>query len=377
MLLALLVALAVAPFQTTEKFDHQKWKAHYEAIEELESKISTSSDQVWLEQIANFSDQDKYNGELVGPEAPKLRSAAYIRMAALGDSASIAALRRIESAAKANRRPERQPIARLAHSTPHFSAMPMETVTEKTMPDGNRYRVINSWLLDGDDLSLITNDGKSELWTRPKPIPRDSYFGKPGSVVLRIHANEYRLPLPSKEWLQNREIYARKTEKHIQRPQKWILDVEQIFRDTDNDGLTDIEERRLALKGNNPDSDGDGISDGQDPCPDLSDTQRSDEDDIIRKTFFALYGIRKSQQAIWVSGSRKVCVFGNLGPIVFWPGPDGSVKVSWKIVEATADTATAYISDYEGPLAASSRTVYLRKIDGEWFVVGLGKGWIS
>jgi hypothetical protein len=40
-----------------------------------------------------------------------------------------------------------------------------------------------------------------------------------------------------------------------------------IFRDTDGDGLTDVEEARLGTDAADPDTDGDGLSDAADPAP--------------------------------------------------------------------------------------------------------------
>lgn len=45
------------------------------------------------------------------------------------------------------------------------------------------------------------------------------------------------------------------------------LDIPQIIKDSDNDGLTDIAEKKMMLDPDNPDSDGDGIIDGEDKNP--------------------------------------------------------------------------------------------------------------
>jgi hypothetical protein len=41
----------------------------------------------------------------------------------------------------------------------------------------------------------------------------------------------------------------------------------ELFRDTDSDGLTDVEEARLGTDPTNADTDGDGVPDGADPAP--------------------------------------------------------------------------------------------------------------
>lgn len=45
------------------------------------------------------------------------------------------------------------------------------------------------------------------------------------------------------------------------------LDLTKIIKDSDNDGLTDIVENKMLLNPNNPDTDGDGINDGEDKNP--------------------------------------------------------------------------------------------------------------
>ncbi|MEI6091979.1 MAG: hypothetical protein WCR42_16115 [bacterium] len=45
------------------------------------------------------------------------------------------------------------------------------------------------------------------------------------------------------------------------------IDISQITKDSDNDGLTDIVENKMMLNPNNPDSDSDGIVDGEDKNP--------------------------------------------------------------------------------------------------------------
>jgi hypothetical protein len=45
------------------------------------------------------------------------------------------------------------------------------------------------------------------------------------------------------------------------------LDLRKIIQDSDNDGLTDIAEYKMMLNPNNPDTDGDGIEDGEDKNP--------------------------------------------------------------------------------------------------------------
>ena len=53
------------------------------------------------------------------------------------------------------------------------------------------------------------------------------------------------------------------------------------------------------------------------------------------------------------------------------------VRVTWKLVEKTADTATLEVTDYEGPRAASGDDVRLKKIDAAWYVTSITMTGIS
>ena len=150
----------------------------------------------------------------------------------------------------------------------------------------------------------------------------------------------------------------------------------------------DIEEESLGLDPHNPDTDGDGIKDGEDICPNLSKkTTPVDEDsELIQEAFFALYGISGSRQMLLVSpDSKPVHIWGYGGPIIYDSAtkpfqkqhPEGPITMHWKVKAKTTDSATVQISDYEGPLAAWGCDVQLKKIQGLWVVVGTSGEWIS
>lgn len=60
------------------------------------------------------------------------------------------------------------------------------------------------------------------------------------------------------------------------------LDIRKIIKDSDNDGLTDIIENKMMLNPNSPDTDGDGITDGEDKNPRFKSTRT--EKSIIYET---------------------------------------------------------------------------------------------
>src|SRR5207244_1782683 len=121
--------------------------------------------------------------------------------------------------------------------------------------------------------------------------------------------------------------------------------LEDIERDSDGDGWTDLEEGRIGTNPHAADSDGDGIPDGRDVCPlyplprpDLSD----DNNIILDKAVFAAFALTGSRQLLYVTPSTpRLHVRGYGGPLIFDraipnSGSTGGVYVSWKIHERTA-----------------------------------------
>src|SRR5262249_13548994 len=170
--------------------------------------------------------------------------------------------------------------------------------------------------------------------------------------------------------------------------QEWRILVSDITRDSDGDGLSDIEEERLGLDPHNPDTDGDGVKDGEDICPNLPQkgTPADEDSELIQNAFFAIYGISESRQMLLVNPeSKPVHLWGYGGPIIYDSKtnpfqkrhPEGPVTVAWTVKSKTKDSAVVTISDYEGPLAAWGCEVELKKILGLWVVVGTGGEWIS
>lgn len=73
------------------------------------------------------------------------------------------------------------------------------------------------------------------------------------------------------------------------------LPLSALTRDKDSDGIPDIEERRLLLDPNNPDTDGDGLSDGRDSMPNVARSTTAQEQDavmaaVLEKIFGEAFG---------------------------------------------------------------------------------------
>ena len=132
--------------------------------------------------------------------------------------------------------------------------------------------------------------------------------------------------------------------------------------------------------------DGDGMADGQDTCPDLAyDAKRdeTEESQIVQRAIFATFGITGSRYALLVDTKMKpVHFWGYPGAILYkwdakkWPRGQGGIFLSWT-VKIDGDSASVWVHDYEGSLAAGGQEVKLRKINGQWYAVKRELGPVS
>ena len=65
-----------------------------------------------------------------------------------------------------------------------------------------------------------------------------------------------------------------------------------IMKDSDGDGLTDLAEERLMLDPHNPDTDGDGIPDGEDAVPNLADKPSTPRQEAFAAALAFAFGTR-------------------------------------------------------------------------------------
>lgn len=80
---------------------------------------------------------------------------------------------------------------------------------------------------------------------------------------------------------------------HAKREQQGLMlrcKLADLRRDSDGDGLTDLEEARLATDPANPDSDHDGLTDAKDPAPLGADRPATPEDEVRQMAFEQLVG---------------------------------------------------------------------------------------
>jgi len=332
--------------------------------------VQQSTDIAWLERIASSAAfaQEVQRSSPIGM-AKLLRGAAYARLGDIGTAESLAAVERIErSMAERPLTPSTVPLEVWPTVGWHMTDVEERPIAKATASDGTTYAVVGASLLGGLDLFLVSTrtPGDPQSWSRPKllgPRGRGSagreaalVFRGPGTLVLRAFGTEMQFAL------------------------------EEIERDSDGDGWTDLEEGRIGTNPHAPDSDGDGIPDGRDVCPLYAAPQTGTSDDnetIIQRAVFAAFALTGSRQLLYVTPSTpRVHISGYGGPIVFdraipRDGSSGGVYVSWKIRDRSSTDAVVEVTDWEGVLAAGGQDVFLRKTLGKWVVVAVKPTWVS
>jgi hypothetical protein len=368
----------------------------------LFQSVEESTNVAWLENIA----QSLTNAQTLAPpgglggSAKDLRAAAYARLGALATAESLAAVARIEQQARGQSiAPRTVPLGIWAHPCWHYGDSEVVPLAQTKTSDGRTYAVLASFassLLGAEDLFLIstTTPEVPASWFRPVLVP------KHGQVFLNIQqprlkvVNEDLLeftyfhdpPLPP-DFIERYQARGTTTPKPGE--QRLEIRLSAVLRDTDQDGWTDLEEQRLGLDPNKSDTDGDGLADGMDPCPNYAPTKgdESNEDVVIlQKAVFATFGLSGARHLLIVqTNSPKAQIWGYAGPIIFqkdsvadWWAKHGSggIFVSWSVTR-TGDEAQVRLSDYEGSLAAGTQDIHLKKIRGKWIVVRREFGKVS
>jgi hypothetical protein len=350
--------------------------------------IAESKDVPWLERVAGvLGEAEKLKPpHSLGMDAKAARIAAYARLGELHTSESLAAIERIEEKAKeCSLVPEVLSLELWAYPVLHYADAEVKPIATIKAPDGMTYGVIRqSFLMGGDDFFLIstkTPDDKSS-WSRPKLILGDQapmnisnaslVFKSDGVLELTVVSMKYP-PYRPLEGIDQRQSPAPET-------RKWEIPIQEVLRDQDRDGWTDIEELRLGLDPGKIDTDGDGLADGQDRCPNFAPPhglENDEEAQIVQKAFFAAFGLSQSRFLLLVGPhSSKAHIQGYRGPIIYLDDVEqwrkeherGGMFVNWSVARS-GDEAEVQISDYEGSTAASTQKVLLRKFGGKWIVV--------
>jgi TonB family protein len=358
---------------------------------------NTSSDVGLLERLAYAgptSDDLKRDRRPLPAEA--FRVSAFARLGELGTPESLAAVDRIvRAAARVTPTADRQ--AADAWPSPAFSSAstPAFSLARLTAPDGRSYGVTQWNVYGRSELFLLTSTAPAgpSSWSRPRLIPErvedpasnGRLMWKAGDLELTFDEEDRsrpRSPAPGS---------SRGPAARSRRSRVVTINVADVLRDSDHDGWTDIEERRIGLDPANPDTDGDGILDGADTCPTFAAPRGRPPDEtheIVQAAFFATFGITRSRMLIKVRPEApRVHLTGYLGPVMYDDTPPASTAgavprdvdavrwLDWEIVNRTADSAVMLLNSWNGPRQESGRNVYLRKIRGRWYAVAHYDAW--
>lgn len=340
-------------------------------------KIRTSVDVAWLERSASSTE---FAAETFNPSgglanhAKDLSAEAYYRLGALGTVESLAAQRRVEDRAKREAAPAAKFVTLGAQAHPgwHFGDEDLRPLAQATSADGTTYAIVYSSMFGDADFFLTSSRTPSDLssWTRPKLIPNRTYRGVKDLSLAINGADELILSFTQEE----PPLRALMEGTHDPGPaapklgrQQWRLSIKEIERD----------------------SDGDGIPDGLDVCPNYA-APASDEKDedaqILARAVFGTFGGGGSRYLLLVGEkSRRIAVWSYKGVVIYGESVEswskrhqyGAVYVNWRIRKKTDKLAIVEITDFEGALAAGGQEVKLRKVGSEWVVVDRRTTWVS
>jgi hypothetical protein len=316
--------------------------------------------------------------------ARDVRVEAYARLGALGTAESLAAVARLEARARAHTlTPATVPLGMWTSASWHCAGTVVAPLARVRAANGLSYAIIHSTLLGGNDYYLIftRTPDKPETWSRPRLLGQ-SLPAYDGTQEIRLQVKD-----------RNTLYFIWSPKITTPAPAAMIpgleIDLPAVLKDTDRDGWTDMEERRLGLNPAKADTDGDGIPDGMDVCPNYAPARGEDADEdaqILRRAIFAAYGLTDAREMLIVEppNTRRVQAWGLRGPIIFRETQRdrskdvsfGGIYVFWSVTRNN-DTAQVVVGDYIGPEAAGSQVFVLRKIAGAWYVIERKFGSVS
>ncbi|MBB6049943.1 PQQ-binding-like beta-propeller repeat protein [Armatimonas rosea] len=303
------------------------------------------------------------------PKAPPdWRREAFRHLAGTGGVAGAAAVRE----ARAKRVPRKPWYERLELS----KLEPEELVATKKDTKGRTWLLFHSAILGNRNDLFLVEKRKAGTWGTPLFTGIATEDRDRPSASRRFSGIPTRSKFVKTEWI------------------KRLPDDPTLRRDSDGDGLTDLVEQRLGLSPKNADTDGDGLRDGVDPCPNVAPRPLDDTEKILAAcveayffafhwdtpSLFSLYGVTpfelygSSGVALWHASGEMNPLFsvyeGGVNLINFYaPGEESKQKRERVAYSADRQSARVMISRYAGGLDGDTSEVFLKKIEGEWFVV--------
>ncbi|HTQ10088.1 MAG TPA: PQQ-binding-like beta-propeller repeat protein [Fimbriimonadaceae bacterium] len=320
----------------------------------------------------------------------ELRYEAYTHLADTGEEGLKAVL------AARNHRRLLEPIAQRAVAgylnAGEFGAE-MKPLAEKDDSEGRHWFLLKSGVLGSDgDLWLaekangkwtnayftgVSTDGVSR-WAKPAP-PEPTFAGKTASELV------------AGAWFGA------------------LVGNAALSKDSDGDGVTDIEEKRLGTNPNSADTDGDGTPDNVDPWPNAPDrTDLSEAEQVLAAAFEARYHFDDSAGAglfFALKGMKPFEMPGRMGAMMWvpegapaWSLPlqqcyeqgvafisfqpmDQDEKKPWeeRLIKwnAAHTQAEVLISTYFGGLNGTGYSVVVKKFGNDWVVVEMRQAYVS
>ena len=361
------------------------------------AKIRNSADVPWLKQIvldparaAEVTKQPLARGGITG-----VRASAYCRLGELATEKALSTIREIETrVASVVPAPPKAWFGLSPAPSFHYANQEISPLATARGGDSRTYALVLSGELGDVDtfLSYSSTPSDRSSWTRPKLIPNRIFSGVRNPRLLVEKSGQLLFSFlqtrPGGRSLMEGTDTPWPTAPQLG-PQQWRLSSPEIERDSDHDGWTDIEEARLGLDPHKPDSDGDGIPDGSDVCPNYAATAADLEDEqvqMLQRAVFATFGLSGSRHLLLVDPkSRSVQLWGYGGPVICGQTREGwnsrhqygAFFVSWEVACIRGDKARVEIRDYQGPEAGGLQYIILKKIRNRWFAVKWIEGPVS
>jgi|GEM_PF-3662731 len=210
----------------------------------------------------------------------------------------------------------------------------------------------------------------------------------------------------SNEYLTSVKLEGRTADQLLKDNWSSILDGSvQLSLDSDNDGLTDIVEKRFGTDPQKPDTDGDGAKDSIDPWPNASFRELNDAEQVLNAAFEARHFLQSFSgialfrtpedaepfemigrvgQTIWhKSGSGhplEYCFNQGIQFLGFTEMNDDK-SLPWldRVIKWNDDKTIAalQITRVSGGLNGDGFSVIVQKIKNKWVVVSLHQAWVS
>ncbi len=293
---------------------------------------------------------------LTRPDADrKLKACAVAALGRTKTKEAVAALARFEQWAEWRRTvPPPFSFGEKEFAIDHFGSSRIESMLRHKGSDG-RWWAVFEW----DKFGLANDEaGEPDVWVTSST---DGRFWDPAILIERRE--------PLMHWL--RQV--------ADDPSR----LGEFTRDSDADGLPDLVESRYGTGPENPDTDGDGVTDGRDGNPLTPAGQvAGDEAEIRQAVFSILFATCDSDYPIYVVPRGEFAdqeYRGYQGVVLRSPEIKlGRVNITGIEVEMKSPaSAVADITDYEASEAASGHRALVEKVHGRWVVVDFRMTWIS